>query len=64
MWTKLTNYVNNLVDKLALIHTKSSKTNMLYPLLTSTKSYKTCFNLKKRSYQSSIYEKIINFAYY
>ena len=46
--------VDNLVNKPAVIHTKSSKTTQQYPLFTSTQSYKTYFNVKKDSYQDSM----------
>ena len=62
MWTKLTINVDNLVNNLELIHTKNNKTDRPHPLSTPTRSYKSCFNTKKETYQSSMSEKIINFA--
>lgn len=35
-----------------------------YPFSTIIKLYKTCFNIKKWSYQAIILHKIINFAHY
>ena len=62
LWTKLTNNVDNPVNNSALIHTKCNKKTLPYPLYTFIRSYKTCFNTKKESYQGSMSRKIINFA--
>ena len=62
--TKLTFSVDKLVDKLGVIHNKSRKTDLFYPLFTFNKSYKSAFNIKKASYQGSMSGKIINFACY
>lgn len=62
MWTKLTNIVDNCVDKPVVIHTNCSFSKPQHPLSTSNISYKTPFNTKKETYQDGMSRKIINFA--